>query len=312
MTGSNDADTITAMADLPAAGGTMRDLAVPAADAAALAAGVVIRDLHTRAEFDEVCALFQSIWRPSQQNPPVTAELLTALVKAGNYVAGAYQAHVLAGACVGFFAAPTDGGLHSHIAGVSSAARGGNIGFALKLHQRAWALSRGVTTISWTFDPLVRRNAYFNLVKLAADPVEYLPDFYGAMHDNINGDDDTDRLLVRWHLEDPRVHAACSHAQRGTNTPSLRRADAVVGLGVSADGGPLAGALAAGTVLVAVPADIEAMRAVDPVLARRWRIELRGTLGTLLGRGGRVIGFDRTDGYVVTTEGGALGPAVTS
>lgn len=297
------------MTDLPAAAGRTHDLAVQAADAAALSAGVVIRNLRLRAEFDEVCALFQSIWRPGVQNPPVTAELLTALAKAGNYVAGAFQAQVLAAACVGFFAAPADGGLHSHIAGVSSAARGRNVGFALKLHQRAWALQRGITTISWTFDPLVRRNAYFNLVKLAADPVEYLPDFYGAMHDDINGEDDSDRLLVRWDLEAQRVHAACAQTQPRVDPASRHASGAVVGLGMSADGGPHAGPTAADTVLIAVPADIETLRTNDPGLARRWRLALRTTLGTLLSGGGRVIGFDPAGWYVVTT-GGAR-PTVT-
>jgi len=36
--------------------------------------------------------------------------------------------------------------------------------------------------IAWTYDPLIRRNAYFNLVKLGARPVEYLRNFYGVNH----------------------------------------------------------------------------------------------------------------------------------
>ena len=61
----------------------------------------------------------------------------------------------------------------------------------------------GVSEIAWTFDPLVSRNAYFNLIKLGADAVEYLPNFYGPMLDTINGDDDSDRLLIKWRLLDP-------------------------------------------------------------------------------------------------------------
>ncbi|WP_241682876.1 hypothetical protein [Actinomadura sp. J1-007] len=66
----------------------------------------------------------------------------------------------------------------------------------------------GLSRITWTFDPLVRRNAHFNLVKLGARPEEYLPSFYGAVEDSINGGDETDRVLAVWPLNDARVVAA--------------------------------------------------------------------------------------------------------
>ena len=177
---------------------------------AAAAAGVQLRELSALDELDQVYRLYDAIWRPDPNNPPVTTELLRALTKAGNYVGGAYDGDELIGACVGFFEAPAAVAMHSHVAGVSAAARGRNVGFALKLHQRAWALRRGVTAISWTFDPLIRRNAYFNVVKLGARPTEYLPNFYGQMEDGINDGDDTDRLLVRWQLDAPEVGAAAA------------------------------------------------------------------------------------------------------
>ena len=87
-----------------------------------------------------------------------------------------------------------------------------NVGYALKLHQRAWALQRGIATITWTFDPLVRRNAYFNLAKLGVRATRYLPNFYGAMQDPINAGDDTDRLLVDWDLASPPKRPDRGHA----------------------------------------------------------------------------------------------------
>ena len=48
-------------------------------------------------------------------------------------------------------------------------ARGTGIGRAIKLHQREWAAANGIATIVWTFDPLVRRNAWFNIAVLGAD-----------------------------------------------------------------------------------------------------------------------------------------------
>ena len=142
---------------------------------------------------------------------------------------------------MGFFGAPADEALHSHIAGVAGSVRGRNIGFALKLHQRAWALRRGVSAVAWTYDPLVRRNAYFNLVKLAARPAEYLPNFYGGMHDAINGGDDSDRALVHWVLDDASVVAACVGTTTSADAAALQAAGATVALSVSDVGAPVAG-----------------------------------------------------------------------
>ena len=71
---------------------------------------------------------------------------------------------------------------------VTRRGRGHQVGHALKMHQRRWALERGLSTITWTFDPLVARNAYFNLAKLGATPVHYYEDFYGELGDELGGD----------------------------------------------------------------------------------------------------------------------------
>lgn len=275
--------------------------AVHAAEVAAAAAGVRVRELRELDELDAVYQLFNAIWRPDPKNPPVTTELLRALTKAGNYVAGAFDDDKLVGACVGFFAAPSEGALHSHVAGVSGQARG--IGFALKVHQRAWAMLRGVDVVSWTFDPLVRRNAYFNIVKLAARPTEYLTNFYGDMHDGINSGGDTDRLLVRWELSSPAVAAAAGGA------PSFASAEpaALEALSMSVDGRPVLGSLAGDRLLVAVPPDIEGLRRTDPSAAQSWRTAVREVLGTLLAEGAVVTGFDRAGWYVLNQTKGITG-----
>jgi predicted GNAT superfamily acetyltransferase len=277
-----------------------RDLerAVQAADAAARAAGVSVRELTRLAELEAVVDLLSTIWGRAG-NPPMTLELLRAFTKAGNYVAGAFEGEHLLGACVGFFHAPAEDALHSHIAGVLRTASGRGVGFALKVHQRAWALQRGVSEIAWTFDPLVARNAYINLVKLAARPAEYLPNFYGSMADAINGDDDSDRLLVRWPLRAHAVVRACSGHGVGAVAADEIKMGAVVALSVAADGGPRPGRLDGATSLVAVPGDIEGLRLADPVLAQRWRSAVRDALSSLAAGGGRIDGFDRAGWYVV-------------
>jgi predicted GNAT superfamily acetyltransferase len=286
---------------------TTLDVSPPTAAAteAAVAAGVDVRELRELAELEQVYRLYDAIWRPDPKNPPVTTELLRALTKAGNYVSGAYDGDELIGACVGFFSAPAEVAMHSHVAGVSGSARGRNVGFALKLHQRAWALHRGVSTISWTFDPLIRRNAYFNVAKLAARPTEYLTNFYGDMHDGINGDDDTDRLLVRWELESPAVGAAA--ARHPVTVDTRLMPEATVALASDPDGRPEVGAVGqGGPLLVAVPPDVEALRHTDPDAAKAWRTALREVLGGLLAAGAAVTGFDRAGCYVLDQPGKGL------
>ncbi|MEV0680602.1 GNAT family N-acetyltransferase [Actinosynnema sp. NPDC050436] len=255
------------------------------AEVAAARSGIVIRELHDGDDIAEVDRLFWDIWRPSPSNVPITNELMRVLAHSGNYVVGAFVGDRMVGATVGFLAAPAGRTLHSHVTGVRSEMRGRSVGFALKLHQRAWALDRGLDTITWTFDPLVRRNAYFNLAKLAATAVEYLPDFYGEMDDGINGVDASDRLLASWDLRSPEVVAACAGKPAEPVTDGVPDA---TGSGATGSGAT-----------VRVPADIESLRAGDPEQAARWRLRVREELGTRMDAGAKVLGFTRDGRYVV-------------
>jgi predicted GNAT superfamily acetyltransferase len=255
-----------------------------------------VRDL--KAVFDHIDA----VWGPNLAHPPLSTEVLRALAKSGNYVVGAFVRGDLVGSCVGFFGPPNTRTLHSHVAAVSSGGRGRGVGFALKVHQRAWALARGVSVISWTFDPLVARNAYFNVSKLAATPEAYLCDFYGEMNDSINRNDPTDRLLISWKLESPQVEAACRGVRIGVDARELRTAGACVALDRSPDGSPRPAAASGHTILVSVPENVERLRISDPERASAWRRALREVLLPLLSDGARVTAFDRAGWYVLTKE----------
>ncbi|MFI5706425.1 GNAT family N-acetyltransferase [Kribbella sp. NPDC051620] len=276
-----------------------------AAGDAAVTAGVDIRPLTSLHDLDRAYRLFDAIWNPEPSEPPVTTGLLRALVKAGNYVAGAFDGDVLVGACMGFFSEPRTEALHSHITGVAESARGRNVGLALKVHQRAWAMERGISSIHWTFDPLVRRNAYFNLTKLGAVASEYLSNFYGTMRDSLNSGQDSDRLLVRWELASWTPEAG---SRINADPSDGQTAGAPFALSQSQTGRPKLGDLAAAQVLVAVPADIDKLRIVDPRAVGEWRMAVREVLGTLMAEGARVIGFDRTGYYVVDRTGSGRKP----
>jgi predicted GNAT superfamily acetyltransferase len=279
-----------------------------AAVRAAKAAGVAVRELESLDELDAMIGLFDQIWEPDTGNSSMRLDLVRAMTKAGNYAAGAYDlaSGALLGACIGFFGPPLRAELHSHIAGVLPAGLGRSVGFALKVHQRAWCLRRDVRLIAWTYDPLIRRNAYFNLVKLGARPTEYLRNFYGVMDDAINGGTETDRMLVHWDLRSDVASEASAGRPRPASFDAERARGAVVALSAGPDGlpvpgPPLAGGPGSGRLLIGVPADIEAMRLSDPAGAGAWRTALRDVISPLVAGGALVTGFDRTGWYVVST-----------
>jgi predicted GNAT superfamily acetyltransferase len=293
-----------AAADLTAADLTAAD---EAGLRAARAAGVTVRELSSIDELTAVIGLFDEIWAPEDGNSLMHVDLLRAMTKAGNYASGAFDlgSGKLIGACVGFFGPPSHAELHSHIAGVLPAGLGRSVGFALKLHQRAWALRRRVAVIAWTFDPLICRNAYFNLAKLGARPAEYLPNFYGAMDDAINGGTETDRMLVRWELRSGLAVGARTARPPATSADEERGRGAVAALSAGPDGRPVTAPPPAGrpgprTLLVGVPADVETMRMTNPAGAAQWRLALRNVLAPLLAGGARVTGFDKSGWYVVS------------
>jgi predicted GNAT superfamily acetyltransferase len=261
------------------------------ADAAAAAdrVGVTVTELSAIAELEECSALLQRVWRADHPAEIASSSMLRTYVHSGNYVAGARRGGRLLGAAVAFFG--RDDGhthLHSHLAGVERGGHGQGVGYALKLHQRAWALARGVAEVHWTFDPLILRNAYFNLQKLGAEAVEYLPEFYGPMTDGINSGDLTDRLLVVWRLERPRAGVA-------------DLADAVPLVSRAHDGRPEVHDPpdAAAALFVAVPADAERLRAQDRAAALAWRVAVRDALMSRLAAGFRIAGMARDGRYLL-------------
>ena len=274
-----------------------RDAAYEAAARAEGDAGVRIRALTDLAELSTAAEIWRDIWGRDGV-PPVSAEMLRAMLHSGNYVAAAYDGVSMLAALFGFYGG-ADGPdhLHSHILGVQERARFRGVGYALKLHQRLWALERDVDRITWTYDPLVRANAFFNLVKLGAAGVEYLVDFYGDMPDAINGGDQSDRILVSWDLiaAAPRpVEDLRAWAENGA------------ALAVELDGsaGPIRHRSAdAEVVLCATPPDIVGLRRSAPAVAARWRVAVRETMLEAWQRGLRPTGMTRGGYYVLTRPG---------
>jgi predicted GNAT superfamily acetyltransferase len=250
-------------------------------------------------------AVFDEVW--PGEGTQVTSNLLRALVHAGGYCSVVLDDDDrVVGAALGFPSrdASLPGGvyLHSHMAAVVDGLRDRGIGAAIKQHQRAWAREQGIPVVSWTFDPLVRRNAHFNVNRLGVEVRAYHPDFYGVMTDAINAGDRTDRLVAWWVVDSERAHAAAQgdlvipdHDSMLQNARDLIRLD---------DGVPrLADPPAPGeTVLVSLPDDVVSLRQADPALGLQWRLAVREALTTSFEAGLRVSAVTSAGAYVLTPE----------
>lgn len=258
-----------------------------------------VDELHDLVEHRAACDLFVAIWGRAGGDAPLVPELLRAISHAGGYVAGARVGGELVGASVGFVG--LDNGtftLHSHITGIHPSAQGRGVGAALKRHQRAWAAARGIAAITWTFDPLVRRNGRFNLQSLGARAVSYLPDFYGVMDDAQNGLDPTDRCLVRWDAGD-------DYGAAEPDRPALLAAGAVDVLRADDEGMPQPVHSGAAVRLCWVPEDIVALRTSNPRAATAWRMALREAMVPAMAAGLMATGMTSDGWYVLTADASA-------
>ncbi|MET9383496.1 chorismate synthase [Streptomyces sp. NPDC002928] len=247
--------------------------------------GVTIRTVHDVAGIAAVADFFSDVWQTPRTTPPYPAEVLHSLVHAGGAVHAAYaEGERLAGASVAVFGPPAEQDTYSFVA---AADRG--LGYAVKQAQRAWALERGARTMRWTFDPLVGRNARFNLVKLGAVGTEYLVDFYGPMADGVNDGDESDRLTVTWDLTESREPYETRDREAAPTTH------------LAPDGAPLARRdLGDLHVWCRVPDDVVQLRAADPVLALRWRRAVREVFTEAFAQGFTATGMSRDGWYTLT------------
>jgi predicted GNAT superfamily acetyltransferase len=222
---------------------------------------LLIRDLLGMDEFRAAEDLQRTVWGKGDQPDP--ADLMMVIQHEGGLVAGAFQGAKMIGYIFGF---PTRDPLcqHSQRLAVLAEARGLGLATRLKFHQRDWCLTRGITRVRWTYDPLRAPNAALNIGRLGAEARTYFVDYYGAM-EGINKGVPSDRLLAEWALDSARVAALAA----GGPTPAP-----------------------AGAQRVTIPADFGALLAADPAVALAERMALRDTLQSAFADGKAIVGFD--------------------
>jgi len=252
-----------------------------------------VRQLATVPEFEDAVRVLCQVWHADNALDLVNSSVMAALAMSDNYVAGVFLGNEMVGAAVGWRG--TNGHLHSHIAGIHPKHQGSGLGYALKMHELGWAGKRGLTSIQWTFDPLVRRNAHFNLSKLGTRVLGYHENLYGSLQDGVNDGDHTDRLLVEWNVA---AGAAPTSEAYGPELIDSAWRDDSQGWDFRSHPAATLTSKDGEVRLIATPHDVESLRLEQPEAAAQWRAAVREGM-----RSAREDGFGVTeftaDGYYV-------------
>ena len=230
---------------------------------------IQVRELDNLQDQDFGRNIFDITWS-MDAGTEITPNLLQAMVHSGSYLSGAFIDNKIVGAAFAFPA--TNGGLHlhSHMTAVLPEYRDKGVGYALKIDQWNWAKKKNYSHLSWTFDPLVRRNAKLNIAKLGVDISAYHPNFYGDMPDALNAGDESDRLMVSW-----RTDIDAPKARELITKPET------------------------GDILIEIPEDIVAIRSKNQSESMKWRRQVREQFLAAFEKNGKVIGFSANNEYVV-------------
>jgi predicted GNAT superfamily acetyltransferase len=249
-----------------------------------------IRELESLADYDACVRLQDETWGHGFSER-VPGAILRVAQKIGGVAAGAFDPD---GELRGFVFGMTglrDGTLvhWSDMLAVRPDTRGSGLAEQLKQYQRDVVRALGVSVMYWTADPLVARNAHFNINHLGARPSEYVENMYGGNTGSVlHGSMPTDRFVYRWQLDAPAA------VQSGTAEPM--DADIVAAIAVSPDGTPIAVDTAvAANVRVHLPHDLTEIQNSSTTRALAWRLAVRAALATRLGHGYEVSRFVRGD-----------------
>jgi predicted GNAT superfamily acetyltransferase len=268
---------------------------------------LTVRILETNQELSAVEELQRAVW-PGSETDVVPAHLMITAVHNGGLAIGAFDDEKLVGFVFGFpgIESTPDGPRPkhcSHMAGVLSGYQDRGLGFALKRAQWQMVRHQGLDHITWTYDPLLSRNAHLNISRLGAVCSTYRRAEYGDMRDSLNAGLPSDRFEVDWWLNTHRVERRLSKRAR----PSMTLAHlARVGvrplyiMNYRQDGlpqppehiPPLEDQLLAAE----IPPDFMAVKAADLGLARDWRFFTREFFETAFARGYIVTDLAYTPG----------------
>lgn len=254
-----------------------------------MADDITIDLLHTAQEMASAVRLQQTYWG-EDMSAIVPEHMLLSIARYGGHVHGAFDDGKMVGMLLGFLGADIDPAgsdnaperllIMSKRMVVLPEYRGRKIGERLKLAQRDYAIQHNIPLVTWTFDPLLSRNAYLNLRKLAGIGQEYKLNYFGsaAADPTLSGD----RLVVNWWVQ----HPTTTEKLQAEKPPiSQGRCINQVSLG---EGGYLVPTTLMetlpeyDTLTVEIPREFVPLERNKPSLAQQWRDHVRQAFVKLL------------------------------
>ncbi|MGD0750113.1 MAG: hypothetical protein ABSA23_01765 [Anaerolineales bacterium] len=276
----------------------------------------IIRIIEKPEEMPAVEELQRLVWA-APDIEIVPKDIMLAVVHNGGLVIGAYAGADLVGVSFGFpgiYSTPDGPRLkhHSHLLAVHPDWCSKGIGFALKRAQWQMVRKQGLDRVTWTYDPLLSRNAHLNIARLGAVCSTYLRSEYGEMHDGLNAGLPTDRFQVDWWINTQRVRRRLSRRSRPILTIDHYRLAEAAFLEARLEEGSVAAqppqavpALTRHLLLIEIPSDFLALKVADLPLARAWRFYSRAVFEDAFATGYLVTDFvhDQDRSFYVLTHG---------
>jgi chorismate synthase len=276
---------------------------------------ITIRRLHSPQHMHALVELQKEYWGEDADNL-VPGHMLLSLAAYSGLILGAYEgdSDTLVGGSIGFIgtkanpdereAAAEQLVVMSKRAIVSANHQGKGIGEALKRKQYDIAAAYNIKLVIWTFDPLLSRNAYFNLHKLGAVGQQFILDPYASVTSANAASMSGDRIVAHWWVRHPHVtergkrayHEAAQINQTAMHNGLLTPTD-------------LHDVDAAQTARLQIPADFADLQAADAGLAQAWRSHVRQGFQHMMQAGYIVTDFWRHQGhsyYVFTPDDGSF------
>jgi chorismate synthase len=255
-----------------------------------------IRNLQSDHEYRAALALQQLTWGADfSELIPVT--MLKLAQRLGGIAVGAFTTDdSLVGIVFGVTGVVSGALVHwSDLLAVHPDWRNRGIGEALKWFQRDSLLQQSVRRVQWTFDPLESRNAHVNFGRLGAVSDEYVRDFYGDSDSPLHAGIGTDRLIVTWQLDSERVaaHQAGAAAVRLAGLADAPLVNPLVRTGDTYASSEPRVDLDAPAIRIAIPLDIQDLKARDLKCAVSWRRGTRVAFESYLSRQYQVTGYLR-------------------
>ncbi len=181
---------------------------------------LTIHLIETPEEMTLIEDLQRTIW-PESETDVVPLHMLITAIHNGGLVLGAFEEEKLIGFLFGFpgLEGTPDGPRPkhcSHMMGILPNHRDSGAGFALKRAQWQMVRHQGLDHITWTYDPLLSRNAHLNIAKLGAVCTTYRRAEYGEMRDGLNAGLPSDRFQVDWWINTRRVETRLGKRSRPT------------------------------------------------------------------------------------------------